>query len=189
MLASLPCDYPRSKKRSRGTETDAFHWTKRTKHHNHHPPLLPSPPMIPYPDKVIPPPSPDTYNSSTQEPIDELMTDVSARTLFSERIDDLETYLNEPGYDDKERSDYAIYRLLQQYERPLKATLINGVLLPMEEKEGKYSIPDFVLRSWQVNQKCLSTCTDCLFFIVYSKSPISSPTTMNQPQQVICSHQ
>lgn len=71
------------------------------------------------------------------------------RSPFSERIDDLESYLNENEHCERTELTLDLYDLLHQQQRPLKATLINGVLLPMEQKQGesKYSIPDFVLRS------------------------------------------
>lgn len=71
------------------------------------------------------------------------------KSVFSDRIDDLESYLNENEHYERNEPTLDLYGLLHQQQRPLKATMINGVLLPMEQKQGesKYSIPDFVLRS------------------------------------------
>ncbi|SAL99817.1 hypothetical protein [Absidia glauca] len=166
MLASPPCDYPQTKKRSLGSDAESLYWIKRTKHshpysstaapiilptlHTIAPPALTPKQQEPSHMRVRDPALPShtwdarPMDDSTKE--DPMMID---KSVFSERIDDLESCLNENEHCERNEPTLDLYGLLHQQQRPLKATMINGVLLPMEQKQGesKYSIPDFVLRS------------------------------------------
>ncbi|CAO3594506.1 unnamed protein product [Absidia cylindrospora] len=166
MLTSFPYGYPR--KRSLGIDSEP-QWTKRTKQkHSPSTMSLTQPiPSIPFqaaiqqqPQQSLPmarlPENSKTNDTVIKNSVDAMMVDDVGSSFSSERIDDMEEYLNDGEDGAKEDSNTAdgqhpidIYTLLERHHRPLTATMVNGVLLPMERQHGgtKHCIPEFVLRS------------------------------------------
>ncbi|ORZ25913.1 hypothetical protein BCR42DRAFT_445638 [Absidia repens] len=169
MLTSFPYDYPRSniKKRSLGLDSEP-QWIKRTKQKHSASTVSLAQPILSIPfqsamqqqQQSLPlatlPGNSKTNDTVIKNSVDEMMVDDMGSSYSSERIDDMEKYLNDDEDGAMEDSDTTdgqypidIYTLLERHHRPLTATMVNGVLLPMERQHGgtKHCIPEFVLRS------------------------------------------